>query len=182
MCSRLCLYILHSLVCPKVHMFENFLLFYFCVCGHGKFVHMFVSAWSRWCIFFLVHCSVRLVFYHLGIYDLFPSIFSGGVTKEDRYSYRCNVEVGSGEETFTRSDAMLLRVKGKFAALWPAIGILIEVSSKPWVFRMRFSISKRGSLSVYQSVRPSHTCWTLGNGIYGLRYNERTLKTGNYTF
>ena len=53
--------------------------------------------------------------------------FLGGVTKEDRYSYKCSVEVVDHPE-MKSSDAMLLRVKGKYAALWPAIGIVLEAS------------------------------------------------------
>ena len=53
-------------------------------------------------------------------------LVSGGVTKADRYIYRCSVKV-VGKPGMERAHAMLLRVKGKYAALWPTIGIIIEV-------------------------------------------------------
>jgi len=62
----------------------------------------------------------------------------GGITKDDRFSYKCTVKVGE----FERSDSMLLRVKGKYAVLWPTIGILIEVlllGVGTWLYEKRKS-------------------------------------------
>jgi len=49
-------------------------------------------------------------------------IDENGVTMEDRANYTCTVKVGTPAVR-----GILLRVKGKFAALWPFLGICVEV-------------------------------------------------------
>jgi len=49
-------------------------------------------------------------------------IDENGVTMDDRANYTCTVKVGTPAVR-----GILLRVKGKFAALWPFLGICVEV-------------------------------------------------------